>query len=548
MWLRRITVVPYFGALRRSPRSQCLLTSVYSYSDAPCKKPKLAPLQERRMIDKFRLWAKGGHGGNGCSSFHRSRCDRRGKPDGGNGGRGGNVILECSAAVWDFSNLQHHLNAKKGGHGASKNKIGSRGADKVVQVPVGTTIHLLEGEFPSLIEKSSSTALDPWEIPGELEGNEGSLSTSDRQNTIIPSTTEVLERKDFDVSSSCIESFNKKSPSTLHGVQGSSDGIHARSSPFSKQFKAGIDESVSHSEEGESEDEDVEIGDSMSGEEWEEDEEEEVEIVQYNVAELKEPGQQVVIAQGGEGGLGNVSSAKVSMAHKHMKHGNHKDGAPELELSEDEDQSSPSVGSPGSEAVLILELKSIADVGLVGMPNAGKSTLLGAISRAKPAVGHYAFTTLRPNIGNLNYDDFFSITVADIPGLIKGAHENRGLGHAFLRHIERTKVLAFVVDLAAALDGRKGIPPWEQLRDLVLELEYHQEGLTDRPSLVVANKIDEEGTEDVFEELKRRVQGVPIFPICAVLEEGIPELKAGLRMLMDGVESQRVELNRIMLD
>ncbi|XP_043698476.1 probable GTP-binding protein OBGM, mitochondrial isoform X2 [Telopea speciosissima] len=489
MWLRRITVVPYFGALRRSPRSQCLLTSVYSYSDAPCKKPKLAPLQERRMIDKFRLWAKGGHGGNGCSSFHRSRCDRRGKPDGGNGGRGGNVILECSAAVWDFSNLQHHLNAKKGGHGASKNKIGSRGADKVVQVPVGTTIHLLEGEFPSLIEKSSSTALDPWEIPGELEGNGGSLSTSNRH-----------------------------------------------------------DESVSHSEEGESEDEDVEIGDSMSGEEWEEDEEEEVEIVQYNVAELKEPGQQVVIAQGGEGGLGNVSSAKVSMAHKHMKHGNHKDGAPELELSEDEDQSSPSVGSPGSEAVLILELKSIADVGLVGMPNAGKSTLLGAISRAKPAVGHYAFTTLRPNIGNLNYDDFFSITVADIPGLIKGAHENRGLGHAFLRHIERTKVLAFVVDLAAALDGRKGIPPWEQLRDLVLELEYHQEGLTDRPSLVVANKIDEEGTEDVFEELKRRVQGVPIFPICAVLEEGIPELKAGLRMLMDGVESQRVELNRIMLD
>ncbi|KAJ6807773.1 putative GTP-binding protein OBGM, mitochondrial [Iris pallida] len=109
---------------------------------------------------------------------------------------------------------------------------------------------------------------------------------------------------------------------------------------------------------------------------------------------------------------------------------------------DDDDDSAPSTsGTPGSEAVLILELKSIADVGLVGMPNTGKSTLLGAMSKAKPTVGHYAFTTLRPNIGNLNYDDYFSMTVADIPGLIKGAHENRGLGHAFLQHIERTRVL-----------------------------------------------------------------------------------------------------------
>ena len=99
----------------------------------------------------------------------------------------------------------------------------------------------------------------------------------------------------------------------------------------------------------------------------------------------------------------------------------------------DGDQSSVRAGLPGSEAVIVLELKSIADVSFVGMPNAGKSTLLGAISRAKPCVGDYAFTTLRPNLGNLNFDDL-SITVADIPGLIKGAHENRGLGHTFLRH------------------------------------------------------------------------------------------------------------------
>ncbi|CAI0388314.1 unnamed protein product [Linum tenue] len=324
------------------------------------------------------LHVKGGDGGGGCCSFHRSRVVRRGRADGGNGGRGGDVILECSPAVWDFSGLQHHVNAARGGHGASKNMIGTRGDDKVVRVPVGTVIHLVRGELPSL--------------------------------------------------------------------------------------------------------------------------------------ELTKPGQRVIVAHGGEGGLGNVSTSNVP--------NNAKTGKP--------------AGSPGSEAVCILELKSIADVGLVGMPNAGKSTLLGALSRAKPTVGHYAFTTLRPNLGKVNFEDF-SVTVADIPGLIKGAHVNRGLGHSFLRHIERTKVLAYVVDLASGLDdGRKGLPPWEQLRDLVLELEHHQEGLSDRPSIVVANKIDEAGAELVFEELKRRVQGVPIYPVCAVLEEGLPEMKAGLRVLVDG--------------
>lgn len=223
----------------------------------------------------------------------------------------------------------------------------------------------------------------------------------------------------------------------------------------------------------------------------------------YNVAELTEEGQQIVIARGGEGGLGNVSCVKdsrkpVTMAFSCQHMDNVQD--PDSVLS------SQQAGSPGSETVLILELKSIADVSFVGMPNAGKSTLLGAISRAKPAVGDYAFTTLRPNLGNLNYDDL-SITVADIPGLIKGAHQNRGLGHAFLRHIERTKVLAYVVDLAATLNGRKGIPPWEQLRDLILELEYHQDGLSKRPSLIVANKTDEEGADEVYKELKRKGPG-----------------------------------------
>ncbi|PON99572.1 Uroporphyrinogen decarboxylase [Trema orientale] len=493
--------------LRKSSETPWNFRFHSSYRDSPLKKSKLAPLQERRMIDRFNLYAKGGDGGNGCSSFRRSRHERRGKPDGGNGGRGGDVILECSPSVWDFSSLQHHVNASRGGHGASKNKIGTRGPDKVVQVPVGTVIHLIKGEIPYADENHSSRDLDPWEIPGTLSSE---VSGSDHQRTALhyPSLTE---------NSGCSSFRTEKRMEDLAKIK---QGVQVASPCLNSQLFASQS-----------------CSDEEAGEEQE---------MKCNVAELTDQGQRVIVARGGEGGLGNVSTFKVSKNPKAKDLGFHGDKVLELEVSDD-NQSSLSVGSPGSEAILVLELKSIADVSLVGMPNAGKSTLLGAISRAKPSVGHYTFTTLRPNLGNLNYDDL-SIKVADIPGLIKGAHENRGLGHAFLRHIERTRVLAYVLDLAAALDGRKGIPPWEQLRDLVLELEHHQQGLSDRPCLIVANKIDEEGANGVYDELKTRVQGVPIYPVCAVLEEGIPELKAGLKQLVDGGMSNKLSIDNIMVD
>ncbi|XP_044504460.1 probable GTP-binding protein OBGM, mitochondrial [Mangifera indica] len=473
MWIQRAKSLWHLEPIRRSSKPPWLSVMFLPYSDAPHKKTKAAPLQETRMRDKCTLYCKGGDGGNGCSSFRRSRHDRRGRPDGGNGGRGGDVILECSPSVWDFSGLQHHVRAARGGHGTAKNKIGTRGEEKVVLVPVGTVIHLIEGKIPAVVENCSETNLDPWDLPGTLYSDP---SESD-QRTAIKNTNVPEEVK-------TVCSYGDSSPHNeikLEAVTSLQDiTLTAR-----------------------------------------EDEEQ----IQYNVAELTKKGQQILIARGGEGGLGNVCCPSVS----------------------NDDKSSLSSGLPGSEAVVVLELKSIADVGFVGMPNVGKSTLLGAISRARPAVGHYAFTTLRPNLGNLNFDDF-SITVADIPGLIRGAHQNRGLGHAFLRHIERTKVLAYVVDLASGLDGRKGIPPWEQLRDLILELEYHQEGLSDRPSFVVANKIDEAGAEKVYEELERRVQGVSIYPVCAILEEGVSELKDGLRMLVNGEKFETLSLEKIHLD
>lgn len=510
MWWQRGVLTHARGVIRPTSKPTWLFT-VLSFSDSSAKKKgKSTPLQERRMVDRFRVWAKGGEGGNGCWSYRRSRTDRHGTPDGGNGGRGGDVYLECSAALWDFSNLQHHLNAKKGGNGISKNMIGTRGSDKVVQVPVGTVIHLVSGAPPTLVSNNSITSMDPWEIPIATEDTLSPIEINERRNNKVKPLHMLNKVKDVQ----CCDDFSSEKVIEQH-----------------------------ENDEWWKDDDDWWKDDNKTEEakEWHFELEE---SMQYSVAELTLPGQRILVARGGEGGLGNAALNKDTKHRKLMK----LNGSSDTQTLDNDELFSLIAGTLGSESILILELKSIADVGLVGMPNAGKSTLLGAISRANPAVGHYSFTTLRPNLGNLNYDDFFSVSVADIPGLIKGAHENRGLGHAFLRHIERTKVLAYVVDLTAALEGKKGTMPWEQLRDLVLELEHHKLGLSKRPSLIVANKIDEKGAEDIYEELKVRVHGVTILPVCAVLGDGVQELKVGLRKLMEGSETRCLELSNIILD
>jgi GTP-binding protein len=174
-------------------------------------------------------------------------------------------------------------------------------------------------------------------------------------------------------------------------------------------------------------------------------------------------------------------------------------------------------GKPGEEKVLELELKTIADAGLVGFPNAGKSTLLGAISAAKPKVASYPFTTLHPTVGVLEYDDYSRITVADIPGLIEGAHDNVGLGHAFLRHIERTHLLIYVLDMGG-VDGRN---PWDDFKNLRNELELYMKGLSSRPAIIVANKMDLPEAEENLSRLRCEVvgEGIEIIPMSACLEE-----------------------------
>jgi len=201
------------------------------------------------------------------------------------------------------------------------------------------------------------------------------------------------------------------------------------------------------------------------------------------IADLSVIGQRAVVAKGGRGGRGNVHFASST------------NRAPRFH----------ETGKPGEEKHLVLELKVIADAGLVGYPNAGKSTLISAVSDARPKVAPYPFTTLHPVVGVVEYPDYRRLTVADIPGLIDGAHENVGLGHAFLRHIERTTVLLYVLDMGG-VDCRK---PWDDLRNLEKELELYQEGLSRRPSLIVANKMDLPEAEENLKELKKFLQGDP---------------------------------------
>jgi GTPase len=168
----------------------------------------------------------------------------------------------------------------------------------------------------------------------------------------------------------------------------------------------------------------------------------------------------------------------------------------------------------------------------VGYPNAGKSTLLTAISHARPKIAPYPFTTLTPQIGIVEYSDFHRLTVCDVPGLIEGAHKNVGLGHAFLRHIERCKILVLVLDMAGT-DGRL---PWDDYRQLLTELELYDPALIKRPRLIAANKMDEPAAEKNLKAFKRKVRKAPVLPMAAAFDEGIPKFKDAIREAVEQAE------------
>jgi GTP-binding protein len=221
------------------------------------------------------------------------------------------------------------------------------------------------------------------------------------------------------------------------------------------------------------------------------------------VADLTEHGQEFVLCQGGRGGLGNRNFATAARQTPRFAQ----------------------PGEPGDESDFRLELRMMADVGLVGYPNAGKSTLLTAISRARPKIAPYPFTTLHPQIGIVEYADYCRLVVCDVPGLIKGAHEDVGLGHAFLRHIERCKVLVLLLDMA----GTDNRAPWDDHADLLDELELYDPSLVKRPRLVVANKMDEPVAEENLKKFKRRIRKTTVLPISAAFDEGLGQFKQAIR-------------------
>nr|XP_011720934.1 mitochondrial ribosome-associated GTPase 2 [Macaca nemestrina]XP_011720935.1 mitochondrial ribosome-associated GTPase 2 [Macaca nemestrina]XP_011720936.1 mitochondrial ribosome-associated GTPase 2 [Macaca nemestrina] len=182
-------------------------------------------------------------------------------------------------------------------------------------------------------------------------------------------------------------------------------------------------------------------------------------------------------------------------------------------------------GRPGQRRVLHLELKTVAHAGMVGFPNAGKSSLLRAISNARPAVASYPFTTLKPHVGIVHYEGHQQIAVADIPGIIRGAHQNRGLGSAFLRHIERCRFLLFVVDLSQP-------EPWTQVDDLKYELEMYEEGLSERPHAIIANKIDLPEARANLSQLRDHL-GREVIALSALTGENLEQLLLHLKVLHD---------------
>ena len=230
------------------------------------------------------------------------------------------------------------------------------------------------------------------------------------------------------------------------------------------------------------------------------------------IADLKEEGDRAVVARGGRGGKGNQHFANAVRQ------------APNFAKS----------GTDGEERWIILELKMIADVGLLGFPNVGKSTFLSVVTAAKPKIANYHFTTLTPNLGVVQTKFGDSFVLADIPGLIEGAAEGVGLGHDFLRHVERTKVLIHIVDISG-LEGRDALEDFDNIND---ELKLYNEKLATRPQVVVANKIDILEDESVYEEFKQTLEerGYKVFKMSAATREGVDDVIAYVSQVLKDAE------------
>ena len=320
-----------------------------------------------KFVDQAKIQVKSGHGGPGCLSFRREKYVPKGGPDGGDGGRGGHVIIIASSqkdTLFRF-HLNQHFRAKNGQPGQGRNRHGANGENKIIKVPLGTSVYDAD--------------------TGEL------------------------------------------------------------------------------------------------------------------LADLTEPDQSIVAAEGGLGGKGNARFASST------------NRAPR--------QTQP--GLPGQERTIRLELKLLADVGLVGLPNAGKSTLISKLSAARPKIADYPFTTLIPNLGVVALDEETSLVMADIPGLIEGASQGAGLGHRFLKHVERCRVLLHLLDA-----GRiKPEAPLEDFDQINRELAAFDPALAEKPQLIAVNKMDLPGADEALAAVRQARPDLEVLSLSALTGQGLDKLK-----------------------
>lgn len=344
------------------------------------------------FIDYVKIYCRSGKGGAGCMHLHRAKYLPKGGPDGGDGGRGGHVILQGNRNLWTLLHLkyQKHIMATDGGKGGDSRSFGKDGEDKIIEVPLGTVVY---------------------------DGDTGEF-----------------------------------------------------------------------------------------------------------LCEVKEHGQKIVLLKGGRGGLGNWHFRTAT-------------------------NQAPRYAQPGEPAIernVIMQLKVLADVGLVGFPNAGKSTLLSVVSAAKPEIADYPFTTLTPQLGIVSYRDGQSFCMADIPGIIEGAAEGKGLGLRFLRHIERNAVLLFMVP-ATSENIEK------EYTILLKELEKYNPQLLSKARILAISKCDAL-TEAEIKKLQTKIKrlttklGLPILPISSVAGQGINELKDALWVELNKEVNQVIEISHAPID
>ena len=377
------------------------------------------------FVDHIKIHARAGDGGDGCVSFRREKFTPKGGPDGGDGGHGGDIILQVDPHTDNLKAFffKPEYQAERGRHGQGKKMTGRSGKNLILKVPAGTRVHLADP--PGLKTRAADETDDDFLLDCEPDcaaSLEGELLAEEAENA--EEETAAAGRR---------------------------------------------------SEYGQL------------------------------IADLTEMGEKFCLCRGGAGGKGNHNFATST------------NQAPI--------ESTPA--GAGEEGWFYLELRKIADVGLVGYPNAGKSTLLRALSNAMPKVAAYPFTTLKPMVGVVEFPGFLRTTVADIPGLIEGAHDNVGLGHEFLRHITRCRLLLFVVD-TAGVDGRDPISDIQSLRK---EIKLYDEELSQRPWFIVANKIDLESARENLPILQTRFPRQEILPISADTGEGLEALKSRLAEL-----------------